>query len=260
MRQLKMTAQNTPSRLNLLVTWDIDGTLLTARGASGNSAHKQAIDDAVQSVHGINVRVNDVEHAGSTDRAIIKRMCLKGGIKPSDVNSKMRFVIEHANSNIHTLVHDMQHLVLPGVRQILTSLSNTGATLALTTGNLQSCAWSKLKAAGISSYFETGGFGCDCYHRTDILRTAIQRVTEIPNSVQLVKDQNGKFVNAFHVGDAVADMVAAREAGVRGIGVLTGAFSREQLQAEQPYAIFDDLSDTTAFLSLLGVEHDDASS
>lgn len=53
----------------------------------------------------------------------------------------------------------------------------------------------------------------------------------------------------WYVGDHVADMVAARTAGVPGIGVTTGPCTAEELRAAGAVAVLDDL---TSFGSVLG--------
>lgn len=239
----------------MLVTWDIDGTLLGARGQSGNSAHKRAIDDAVNVVYGITTKVNDIPHAGSTDRAIIRDMCLAGGLREDKISAGIDRVIAEADKRIVGYVDsDLSHLVLPGVGEALSELKNRGVTLALTTGNLESCAWEKVSAAGLKDFFVTGGFGSDCLLRTDILKLAVERVADVHPAFEVRNGLSGGLENVFHVGDAIADMQAARENGAHGIGVLTGAFSRHQLEAENPLAVLEDLSDTDRFLGLLGLE------
>ena len=52
----------------------------------------------------------------------------------------------------------------------------------------------------------------------------------------------------WYVGDHVADMVAARTAGVPGIGVATGPCTAEELRAAGAAAVLDDL---TSFGSVL---------
>lgn len=231
--------------------------MLLGKGPGGNTAHKKAIEEAVLEVHNLNVAVNDVPHAGSTDRAIIRDMVVHGGGTAAEAMEKMEDAIAIADKAIVRLVDEaggLQSLVLPGVQAALEELQSAGATLALTTGNLESCAWAKLKAAGLGDFFLTGGYGSDCIHRSDILKTAIERVLASENAPDLIRDENGKYVNVFHVGDAIADMSAARDAGANGIGVLTGAFNRKQLEGESPLAVLEDLSDTRAFLGLLGVK------
>ena len=162
-------ASNTTRRGISVVTWDIDGTLLLGKGPGGNTAHKRAIEEGVRKVHGLNVLVNEVPHAGSTDRAIIRDMLLHAGLSAKAAEERMDEVIAIADEAIVRYVaaegDAMQSLILPGVRQALDVLHKSGVTLALTTGNLESCAWAKLKAAGLDGYFTTGGFGSDCFRQ-----------------------------------------------------------------------------------------------
>lgn len=234
----KTTVMQTPQ----LVTWDIDGTLLAASGKSGNAAHKRAIDEAVNHVHSITTKVNDVPHAGCTDIGIVRSMCRLGNIPDDVIDKSMPLVLDDAAERIARYVDsDLSHLVLPGVREALDALHRRGVPMALTTGNLESAAWAKVGAAGLKQFFVGGAFGSDCEHRSDILRTAIQRVG---NGVDVTR--------VVHVGDAIADVRAAREVGAAGIGVLTGSFERHQLEEESPLAVLDDLSDTPRFLETLG--------
>lgn len=198
--------------------------------------------------------MNDIPHAGSTDRAIIRDMVVYAGLSVDVAMERMEDVIKVADEAIVRVVAEgggLQHLILPGVREVLDALREMGATMALTTGNLESCAWTKLKAAGIDQYFTTGGFGSDCLDRSDILRVALERITKLDGAPELVKDDSDKYLNVAHVGDSLADVKAARETGTIGIGVLTGAFSREQLQSESPTVVFEDLSDTKAVLNAI---------
>lgn len=255
-RHFSAAAMAAPS---VLVTFDIDGTLLGARGKKGNSAHKRAIDDAVEKVYGVSVKVNDIPHAGSTDFAIIRDMCAVGGVSDAVIWEKMSAAVEDASARMEGYVEgSLEALVLPGVREALGELKKRGVHVALTTGNLETCAWVKMRAAGLSDFFTTGGFGSDCLERTDILKKAIERVRALPGNQFETKAHpvvEGKFENVFHVGDAASDMMAARLAGSNGIGVLTGAFSEAQLMAEKPLRVLEDLSDTKHFLSLVGI-HD----
>lgn len=52
---------------------------------------------------------------------------------------------------------------------------------------------------------------------------------------------------------AIADMAAARHVNGRGIGVLTGAFTAEMLEPEQPFAILENLADTESILKMMGL-------
>jgi phosphoglycolate phosphatase len=57
----------------------------------------------------------------------------------------------------------------------------------------------------------------------------------------------------WYVGDHVADMVAARTAGVPGIGVTTGPCPAEELRAAGAAVVIPDLSGFPALLSEIAV-------
>lgn len=226
-----------------LVTFDIDGTLLKSIGPHGNAAHHRAINEAVQKTFGINVKVIDVNYAGSTDMAIMRRMCHLGGVPSSTIGNKLSAALEYAASRIDDLLDpnvDMSHLVLPGVIPVLDSLQLRGVKLSLATGNIEKIARAKLCAAGINRYFSTGGFGNDAEERHHIVQLAVER--------------SGSFSveDVVHVGDAIADVAVSRQIGVDAVGVLTGIFTRSQLQAERPLAVLDGFSDLATFFDIIG--------
>lgn len=226
-----------------LVTFDIDGTLLKSIGPRGNAAHHEAVNSAVEAIFGVKTKVADVIHAGSTDMAIMRRMCVLGGVSSSSIDARLPAALSDAASRINTLFDcnaDYAKMVLPGVIPTLDALKSRGISLALATGNIENIAWVKLKAAGIADYFMTGGFGNDAEERQDIVKLAIERAGKFP------------FESVVHIGDAIADVAISRQIGVDTIGVLTGAFQREELEQEKPLTILDDLSDTQAFLRTLG--------
>lgn len=226
-----------------LITFDIDGTLLKSLGPKGNAAHHEAVNSAVHATFGIHVKVVDVPYAGSTDMAIMRRMCVFAGVPSSIIDKHLSSALDDAASRIHSLIDpktDYSHLVLPGVVPVLDGLKSRGVALALATGNIEKIAWSKLSAAGIHHYFASGGFGNDAEERQHIVQKAIER------------SGGYKIEDVVHVGDALADVAVSRQIGVDSVGVLTGVFTREQLEAEQPLAVLNNLSDSETFFSILG--------
>lgn len=109
----------------------------------------------------------------------------------------------------------------------------------------------QLERAGLKDFFQFGAFGSDCVSRNDILALALERASDRGFTPDLNSEAN--LINAYHVGDAIADIRAAVHVKGRGIGVLTGAFNREELEKERPYKVLADLSDTDAFLKLIGL-------
>ncbi|HYQ81827.1 MAG TPA: HAD family hydrolase [Anaeromyxobacteraceae bacterium] len=57
----------------------------------------------------------------------------------------------------------------------------------------------------------------------------------------------------YVVGDAVWDLLAARRAGMLGVGLLTGGYGREELLAADAYQVFRDAAEVDASLEELGV-------
>ncbi len=58
----------------------------------------------------------------------------------------------------------------------------------------------------------------------------------------------------YAVGDATWDLLAARRAGMLGIALLTGGYSREELVEAGAYRVFDNPADLHAHLAELGIQ------
>jgi phosphoglycolate phosphatase-like HAD superfamily hydrolase len=116
--------------------------------------------------------------------------------------------------------------------------------LALLTGNLEPGARIKLSHFDLWKYFPWGAFGEQAVERTHLMPVALQRGRAA-----------GVFpVDPRHVlvvGDTPHDVACARAASAVAVGVATGPFSIDALRASGADEVFEDLSDTTRFLSLL---------
>ena len=58
---------------------------------------------------------------------------------------------------------------------------------------------------------------------------------------------------AFVVGDSIWDLLAAQRAGALGIGLLSGGYGPEELQAAGAYRVYQDPADLLAHLEEVGV-------
>ena len=137
--------------------------------------------------------------------------------------------------------------LLPGVERLLTTLAARDDTVvALVTGNLEPIAWTKMRRLGIYQHFTApglGGFGSDHTLRGELVKIAAQRCAEAL----------GVEVGArFHVGDTPNDVIAAEYAGAVALGVTTGVFSKEALEASaadrEKCVVLDGLHDLDAVL------------
>lgn len=245
----------------MLVTFDVDGTLLGKQKnvtTRGNSGHKDCIERAFKDVFDRECRVDAVPHAGSTDKEIVRRMCEKCGVPDDSAWASMDRVVELCAKLIPDYIEDsLVENVLPGVPQLLGALKEEhNIYMGMVTGNFSKIGWEKMRVAGLGPFLaeeldQPSAFGSDCAHRNDILALAVERA-EARGFVKAF-DDSGVCCNLFHVGDAVADMAAAAFVGGRGVGVLTGAFTEEQLSPESPYVVLEDLSNTAEVVKILGL-------
>jgi phosphoglycolate phosphatase-like HAD superfamily hydrolase len=75
-----------------------------------------------------------------------------------------------------------------------------------------------------------------------------------PHALRRAKEQHAvDFApdHTFIIGDTPHDIECGKVIGARTIGVATGKYSVAELAAHQPTAVFQDFSDTAAFLRVI---------
>ena len=105
--------------------------------------------------------------------------------------------------------------------------------LGLVTGNLTRIGWRKLDRAGLKEWFRFGAFGEMAPTRAGLAKLAIRRAR--------AEGWIGRGAAIALVGDAPADVIAAKANGIRSIAVCTGISTREELLAEGPDVLLEDL-------------------
>jgi phosphoglycolate phosphatase len=232
-------SDNAGSGAPRLLLFDIDGTLLTSRGAG-----ERALTAAVRDQFGSEDALRGVEIAGRTDSGIARQILRALG---QDVTAE----------NITRLFDSyLQHLprflpltggsLLPGVRLLLERLhGQDDAVLALLTGNLARGAELKLIHFGVWEFFRFGAYADDHHDRNELGPFAVRRAFE----------HKGFKIAAEHtfvIGDTPHDIACGRAFGAKTVAVATGIYSREQLAPHEPDFLFDDLRDTAAVLAAFG--------
>ncbi|XP_072965179.1 uncharacterized protein [Typha angustifolia] len=235
----------------IMVTFDVDGTLIGSKGSASNRLHRGAFSHSLLKVFGLqDATIDAVQHHGQTDPAILVNTAVHYGV-PSDVASlrlpdmKSR-MIEYATEHSKHIGEGLE--VLPGVVSLLDNLSSKDVAIGLVTGNLEDIAWMKMDGLGIQKYFTIpyfGGFGSDHIDRGHLVKIAATRAEQL---------FPGGFDMRVHVGDTPNDIRAAEFGGALAVGVCTGIFREEELkQASCGNAvILPDLTDCTSFMKLLG--------
>jgi phosphoglycolate phosphatase len=226
----------------LLLLFDIDGTLLL--GAT--DAHRDALQEALREVHGIDARqATVVAPAGRTDGDIARSILLDAGISAERIDERAHDVKDECCLRYSQLCpSDLSRTVLPGVRELLERLSGRdGVILALLTGNYEPVARLKLERAGIGHYFPSGlgAFGSDSEDRAALPAIARGRAggrgRPYPREETVV------------IGDTPRDIACARADGIRCVAVATGSYGVGEL--DQADWIVDDAPALTELLARL---------
>ena len=222
----------------VLLLFDIDGTLI-----EGGGSGRLAMERAFAAVAGVEGSGEGVPTAGRTDTAIFADMARRAGV-PTD-EATLRAVRARYLEGLPAALAQRGARLLPGVRRLLEMLAADGrCALALGTGNLEAGALIKLRHHGIASFFPTGGFGDQGTDRAALLGDALRRArahygVPFPAPETLV------------IGDAPADVEAARANGMGVLAVATGRTPVATLADLHPDALVPDLSQTERVLGWL---------
>lgn len=239
MRELQLDSRQRLEMTKHLVLFDIDGTLLRARGAG-----RIAFEKAFQELHGIGQAWGELNPHGRTDRDIIEEVCrvvLDRQLSTEESHAlEQRFVQyfdeiiwEHPNFEL-----------MPGVEALVSHLSSTPEiVLGIETGNLLETAALKLRRGAIDHFFTFGGYGSDSRERSEIVRIAIERAKAL---YRITPDTQ---ITVF--GDSVNDITAAHDNGARAIAVATGGIGiehfKEKTSADLALVDLSNLEDLATF-------------
>jgi phosphoglycolate phosphatase-like HAD superfamily hydrolase len=220
------------------ILFDIDGTLIDSGGAGSCS-----LDLAFEEIFSISNAFKDVSMAGKTDMQILREGLALHHIGHSNgtVPAFFETYLKHLRNNIDA---GRGH-IKPGVKKALEFLkSDDGCILGLLTGNIEEGARIKLRAFGLDSYFETGAFGSDSEDRNKLLPVALEKVQK-RNSLSL------GFRDCVVIGDTPRDVECAKPYGALAVAVATGPYPASVLSGAGADVVFEDLSDTERFISVL---------
>lgn len=197
---------------NVLITFDIDGTLLVSKGRGHHyAAFRHALNTVFQSD-------DVVQQPPGTDLGI-SRGIISQALHCENIDThKMQEFIQ-ATEDYYVANYDGQMDIMPGVQKALEVLSAMpNVSIGLCTGNFEKIGWAKVEAAGLSEYFKDriAGFGNNHEDRTDILKEAI-------SNAKMKKGCN--FDKIIHIGDSPADVRAANDTNNISILVKTSPFT-----------------------------------
>ncbi len=225
-----------------LVLFDIDGTLLNS-GGLGRASMQRALGMVFGSPGNPAYRYD-----GKTDKQIVRDVMRLEGHSDEHIDSRMEKLIELYLEGLRTGAKSGKFNVRPleGVPELLDTLeAREDVVLGLLTGNVEPGARTKLSAAGINpDRFRVNAFGSDHEHRPELPAIAQRRASET-----LGLDIAGDRL--IVIGDTPADIECGRALGARAIGVASGHYTVEQLEAHNPYAVFPSLKNTQRVLETI---------
>jgi phosphoglycolate phosphatase-like HAD superfamily hydrolase len=222
-----------------LILWDVDATLLTTDGISG-----EVMRTAMAQVFGPASRQERTFYSGKTDRQIIHDTF--PDITPAALLEKLAVFSE-------TYVYEFQRRhdelqartsAMPGVIDLIHHFHahyQQDILQAPLTGNIAPIARLKLDLLGLLPYLNhaAGAYGDDHEDRVQLVPIAAERASRI-----LARPIRG--CDIIVVGDTPHDVRCGQRNGTRTVAVATGPYSVEELRRHEPDAVLPDLSDFEA--------------
>ncbi|WP_414474438.1 HAD family hydrolase [Microvirga sp. M2] len=131
---------------------------------------------------------------------------------------------------------------LPGARQLLSYLTETGIPWAIATSGRVETAGPVLKNLGVDS----GTVPV-------ITRDKVKHAKPDPDLFLAAADALGHPIgSACVVGDSIWDMLAARRAGALGVGLLSGGYGEDELYRASAYRVYEDPADLLKHIDEVG--------
>ncbi|HYH09050.1 MAG TPA: HAD family hydrolase [Thermoanaerobaculia bacterium] len=223
-----------------LVLFDIDGTLLTDRGAS-----REAFADALHAVYGYDGDLARYDFSGRTDPQITHMVLRDAGFAPEHIDAEMPRLWEIYLAGLARNATPERVRVMPGIPALVAALhAHEDVVLALLTGNIEAGARLKLDGPRLNDYFPFGAFGSDSADRTQLPPIAVRRASELLGHTFRGSD-------VVIIGDSIYDVRCGVPYDATTIAVASGKTPAETLRAENPTFFFENVEDLGAVMNAI---------
>jgi phosphoglycolate phosphatase-like HAD superfamily hydrolase len=224
-----------------LLLFDIDGTLVTARGAG-----RAAIGRALASTYGTTGPIEAYDFRGKTDQRIVRDLMGAAGVDEGRIAAGLTACFAAYLAELEAVLGDGRRVtILPGVADLVRALSARADTLVgLLTGNIEAGARVKLRPTGLWDLFRVGAFGSDDIDRRRLPAIACERAHRLLG-------RRFAFEDVTIIGDTPLDVDCARACGAVAVAVATGFHPADELKTCAPDLFFSDFSDVPAALAAL---------
>ena len=224
-----------------LLLFDVDGTLVTARGAG-----RRAMTIALEAVYGTAGAIDAYDFRGTTDLRAVYEVLRGAGIDDDAIALGLegfyaRYVVE-----LEALIGDGSRVeIKPGVPALVRALAQReDVIVGLLTGNIEPGARVKLAPTGLWPLFRVGAFGSDHADRRRLPAIACARARNLVG-------RDVPFDMVTIIGDTPLDIDCARACGAVAVSVATGFHAFGELEAEKPDLLFTDFADVDATIAAL---------
>ena len=200
--------------------FDIDGTLLIARGL----VHYHALNRAMRDVYGVDTTIDGIAYHGKTDLGILRAALQRVGVSGTEFEEKLPQALDVVCGDVSANCQRMTTDVCLGIPDVLAHLKAAGKLLGVASGNLEAVGWRKIGIAGLQDFFAFGSFADHHEERADIFQRGVEEV----------KRRLGENATVCFIGDTPEDIRAARQVNAKIISVCTGIYKSEELSGLQP--------------------------
>jgi phosphoglycolate phosphatase len=230
--------------LERLVLFDIDETITASDGAG-----RRAIGRALADTYGIDASKITLSMSGKTDPQILSEIFKaveKSDVEITDMLNKKEEMFEIYLGLLEQEIKNAKYFIVhEGVVELLDNLSDhQNGYLGLLTGNIERGARMKLEQFGLNRYFPLGAYGSDHANRMELPDIATKRARD-HFKIDFKPEQ------VVIIGDSIYDVLCAKGYGAKSIAVNTGKTSKEELVAQKPDYLFDNLSDTKGVMDAI---------
>lgn len=224
-----------------LFLFDVDGTLVSARGAG-----RRAMSQALEAVYGVSGPIASYDFRGKTDPQIVFDLMGSVGLPAPSIEERLRRFYDCYVEALRTEIGRGGGVqVMPGIAELVRRLGERAdALLGLLTGNIEAGARIKLEPTGLLPHFRVGAYGSDEADRARLPAVAARRAA-------LLAGQAIRPERVVVIGDTPLDIACARAYGARAVSVATGGHGVGELAAHRPDALFADFADVSAVLGML---------
>lgn len=220
--------------MKTLLLWDIDGTLISAKGAG-----HAALCESLKASFGISNDLSHIDMYGRTDRWIFRRILAHFELEFSREN--LGRLEENYFAALPAQIQRRGVDLLPGVLDIVREASTRkDVAQGLLTGNLVRGAKLKLAPYPLWEHLPFGAFADDSEDRNELPPVALKRASAHHGC-------NFRPEKVWIIGDTPHDITCGKASGLQTLGLATGKHSMETLAQGGPSALLESLSDSALF-------------